>query len=360
MSASGETTATAVSVGAEGPYHALRIGRIVEETADARSFVLEIPDSLRDAFAYRSGQFLTFRIPVAGERLVRCYSLASSPGVDSEHKVTVKRIEEGRVSNWMNESLAVGDTLETMRPAGIFCLQERSTPLVLFGGGSGITPLVSIVKTALATTSRSLRLLYVNRDRESIIFREELDALAARYPDRFELIHRLDDEHGFADAEVVKRVAGDVSEADFYVCGPGLFMDIVEETLRSLGVASERFFIERFVSLSGGEEGETSPAVAPAEGDATPATIAVTLDGETREIPYVAGQTILEAARAAGMEPPFACEEGYCSCCMAKLAEGRVRMNMNDALDDEQVGEGWVLTCQSVPQTQAIKIEYPD
>lgn len=283
MSADGGIIATTGSVGAHGPYHALRIVRIIDETADARSFVLAIPEELRSLFAYRAGQFLTFRVTVNGERFVRCYSLASSPEVDAEHKVTIKRIDEGRVSNWMNETLSAGDDLETMRPAGVFCLQERTTPLVLFSGGSGITPVISIVKTALASTERRVRLVYANRDRESIIFRGELDALASRYATRFELFHRLDVEEGFIDSAAVRGYVGSEAGADFYVCGPTAFMDTVEATLQELGVDSDRLLIERFVSLSG--DGTEAAATAPAEGDAAPANVQVTLDGETRDIP---------------------------------------------------------------------------
>ena len=134
--------------GASGPYHRLQVARVIDETADARSFVFEIPEALRERFVYRAGQFLTFRVEVGGHRLVRCYSLASAPGLDREHKVTVKRVVDGRVSNWMNDRVAAGDTLEVMHPAGIFCLRERITPIVLFGGNSGLYPINTPASTA--------------------------------------------------------------------------------------------------------------------------------------------------------------------------------------------------------------------
>lgn len=361
MSAETEQPATARSIGATGPYHSLRVARVIEETADARSFVLEIPDELVERFGYRAGQFLTFRVSVDGDRLVRCYSLASSPDAEREHKVTVKRIEDGRVSNWVNDHLTVGDSLEAMRPAGVFCLSDRATPVVLFGAGSGITPVISLLKSVLVSTSRRVELVYANRDRESIIFRRELDDLAARYPERLRLVHRLDSESGFIDREDVLSYIGECLDADFYVCGPTEFMDTVEGTLGDLGIDPRQVFVERFVSLS---DGDSSPAAASGrareDGDAVPAVVAIALDGERREVPYVAGQTLLASARAAGFEPPFACEEGYCSCCMAKLAKGTVRMLANDALDDDQVAEGWVLTCQSIPTAEEIEVEYPD
>jgi 3-ketosteroid 9alpha-monooxygenase subunit B len=361
MSAETERPATAESIGATGPYHSLRIARVIDETSEARSFVLEIPDEIAERFAYRAGQFLTFRVLVDGHRLVRCYSLASSPDADREHKVTVKRIEDGRVSHWLNDRLEVGDTLETMRPAGVFCLQDRTTPVVLFGAGSGITPVISLLKSLLVNTARRVQLVYANRDRDSIIFGRELDDLAALHPERLRLVHRLDSESGFIDRKSVCGYVGEGLDADFYVCGPAVFMDTVEGALGDLGIDAQQIFIERFVSLS---DGDAAPAAASAgvreDGDAAPSVLAIALDGERREVPYTAGQTLLEAARAGGLEPPFACEEGYCSCCMAKVAKGSVRMLANDALDDDQVAEGWVLTCQSIPTADEIEIEYPD
>lgn len=339
---------------ASGPYHRLRVARVVEETADARSIVLEIPRELAERFAYRSGQFLTFRVEVAGQRLVRCYSLASAPGLDGEPKVTVKRVAEGRVSNWMNDHVAAGDVLEVMQPAGVFVLRDRTTPIVLFGGGSGITPVISILKTALATTKRPVKLVYANRDEASIIFAKELEAIAARHPDRFELVHRLDVVHGFVDADRVVAEVGPRTDADFYVCGPGPFMDVVEQGLKRLGVAADRIFIERFTSSA------DAPGASAAVDSAGGFKVTVKLDGKETVIEMGAGETVLAAARRIGLEPPFACEEAYCGCCMAKVVSGRVEMKMNDGgIDQRQIDEGYVLTCQGVPKGDA-RVEWPD
>jgi len=227
---------------------------------------------------------------------------------------------------------------------------------VLFGGGSGVTPVISILKSALATTERSVKLVYANRDADSIIFRAELDELVARYAGRLEVVHRLDVDSGFIDQDAVRSYIGDALESDFYVCGPGAFMDTVEATFDALAIDRSQIFIERFVSLSASEE----PGEALEAGDAASGTISIQLDGEQKTVPYAAGQTLLEAARAGGLEPPFACEEGYCSCCMAKLVKGSVRMLANDALDEAQVEEGWVLTCQSIPTDDDLEVEYPD
>lgn len=344
----------ASAAGASGPYYPLRVARVIDETADARSFVFEIPEALRERFAYRAGQFLSFRIEVDGHRLVRCYSLASAPGEGAPHKVTVKRVADGRVSNWMNDHVAAGDTLEVMHPAGVFCLRERTTPIVLFGGGSGITPVISILKTALATGKRPVKLVYANRDEASIIFAAELEAIRKAHPDRFELVHRLDVVHGFVDAARVIEEVGKRTDADFYICGPGPFMDVVEQGLQRLGVASDQIFIERFTS-------PTDAPVAAAPVDAAGATkITVKLDGKETVIAMAEGETVLAAARRAGLEPPFACEEAYCGCCMAKVVAGQVEMRMNDGgIDQRQIDEGYILTCQGIPKGDA-RIEWPD
>ena len=339
------------------PYHALRVAAVVDETPDARSFVLEIPAGLRETFEYRAGQFLTFRLPVGEERLVRCYSLASAPGVDAEHKVTVKRVAGGRASNWLNDTVRAGDTLEVMKPAGRFCLEPRPTPLVLFAGGSGITPILSLAKTALASTSRRVRLVYANRDEKSVIFKSELDALAASHGGRFHVEHRYDDTHGFLDATEARRQAGADLGADFYVCGPGPFMEIVESTVLGAGLPADQFFIERFEYAS---EGVPAEAAAPAPGGEETAVYTITLDGETLEVPCAPGETIVEAARRAGLDPPTSCEEGYCACCMARLEQGEGAMKANDVLDPAQLEEGWVLTCQFVPAAARGRIRYPD
>ncbi len=338
--------------------HELRVRRIVQETSDARSIVLEIPEELQSRFAYRAGQFLSFKIPYRGVILVRSYSLCSSPDCETEHKIAVKRVDDGRISNWMHDELREGDTLMVTPPAGFFLLNRESRKIVLFSGGSGITPVISIIKSALATGDRRLKLIYANRNAESIIFKDELESLTARHPDRFELVHSFDDVDGFLDVDRVKGYAEGETGSDFYLCGPGPFMATVEAALEEVGVHMDRIHVEHFAS-------PTDPTAVAEETSSTadetaPETITIVLDGETHEVPYTAGERVLQAARRAGLEPPFSCEEGYCSCCMAKLAEGRVMMVANDCLTPELLKEGWVLTCQSRCISAKVRVEYPD
>ena len=337
----------------------LCVANVIDETHDSRSLVFEIPAELAERFRYRPGQFLSFKIPYAGHVLTRSYSLASSPDSDREHKVTIKRVEDGRISNWMNDQVEAGTRLMVVPPAGTFVLNDSDCGIVLFGGGSGITLVISIIKSALAATRRSMKLIYANRDVRSIIFKAELDELVRTHPDRLKVVHRLDEVDGFLDRDDVKRHVGSEVESDFYLCGPGPLMAIVEEALRELHVDHELVHVERFVSPP--DPGlHVEGAIPEVSDESVPDTITIVLDGETREVPYQTGEKILRAVRAAGLDAPYSCEEGYCSCCMAKLAAGEVKMDTNDCLPKGLLDEGWVLTCQARCVSGKIRIEYPD
>lgn len=342
-------------------YHPLRVARVVPETADARSFVVEVPPELAAVFRYQAGQYLTFKISFEGKELLRCYSLSSCPDTDREHKVTVKRIADGRISNWLNDHLREGDTLRVLPPAGRFVLRQADCDLLLFSGGSGITPVLSLIKSALLNTRRRMKLVYANRDEASIIFRAELDRLAASHPGRLEVVHSLDVRDGFLTRERVRAHLAGREGADVYICGPSAFMDVVEDTLDEAGQPRERRWIERFVSPEDPDahkDDDPARAAAAEQGGAGCETLVVTVDGQTHEIPYPQGRTVLQAAREAGLQPPFSCEDGYCSCCMAKLRDGEVAMRKNDCLTERDLSDGWVLTCQSVPQTRKVTIDW--
>jgi len=337
-------------------FHAVRIGRVVEETTEARSFVLDVPGELAEGFAYEAGQFCTFRVWIDGQPHLRCYSMSSTPGVDAELQVTVKRVAGGLVSNWMLDHLQAGDEVDVTLPAGVFRLTDRTAEVVAFAGGSGITPVLSIIKAALATTERPVRLLYANRDASSTIFRAALDELAQAHPDRLRVEHHHDEPRGFLEADAIRRFANGASSADVYVCGPGPFMDLVEGTLLDGGVDGSQIHIERFTPAEPVVD-EPPAGTGDAEEDA-PAMVTIELDGKTDSVEHRAGTTILQTARQMGMSPPFSCEAGSCATCMGRLLEGTVRMICNNALTDEEVEEGWILTCQSVPTSARIQVRY--
>jgi ferredoxin-NADP reductase len=330
-------------------YHPLAVVDVLDETADARSFVLEIPQPLVETFRYAAGQFCTFRADVGGEPVVRSYSMSSSPDTGDRFTVTVKRVPGGRMSNWMNDALAVGDSIEVMRPAGRFVLRASGGPIVAFAGGSGVTPILSIVKSALATTEREIALVCANRDPGSVLFAAELERLRAGSGGRLTVHHHLDSERGFLDAAGCAALVGDWMDADFYICGPAPYMDVVQEGLAQRGVAPSQVFVESF---------DLPDAAAAAAEPSHTESVVIRLERRRHVVRYEPGDTILEAARRAGLRAPFSCERGNCATCMAHLDEGRVAMRVNNVLSAEEVAAGWVLTCQAVPLTREVVVDY--
>ncbi|MET0728498.1 MAG: ferredoxin--NADP reductase [Acidimicrobiales bacterium] len=335
---------------------------VVQETADTRSYVLEVPPELEEDFVYRPGQFCTFRIHVDGEELLRSYSMSSAPETDRDLAVTVKRVPGGMVSNWFHDHVAEGDVLETTKPAGVFCAQDSDRLVVAFCGGSGVTPVMSITKSLLAATQRPVKLLYANRDRESVIFHDELQQLVARHPDRLQVHHHLDAVAGFVDPDLISEFIAGTRDADFYICGPGPFMDLVEGTLLEMGVAADRIFIERFENAgqalhSAATDQIDAEAAADADSE-VPETVTVTLKGKRHDIAYKPGDTVLETARRGGLQAPFSCESGNCATCMALVGEGSATMRANNALTPDEVAEGWILTCQALPKGRTFSVEY--
>lgn len=340
-------------------HHKLRVKEVVRETHDASSFVLDVPAELATTFRYRPGQFCTFRVPVDGVDQVRSYSMSSAPATDADLTVTVKRVEGGVVSNWFLDHLRAGDIIEVTKPAGVFCVRESADgPVLGFCGGSGVTPVMSITKHVLAGTNRPVRILYANRDRGSVIFAAAFDGLGSGNGARLEVRHHLDDAGGFLSADAIKAFAGtDAGDADCYVCGPGPFMDLVEGVLRELGVPPDRIFIERFLVEQ--QEKDVAATAGVEDADASlPEEVTVILGGKKSVCRYQPGDTLLETARRGGLRPPFSCEAGNCATCMAFLKEGTVRMRANNALTPEEVEEGWVLTCQSLPSGETVTVEY--
>jgi 3-ketosteroid 9alpha-monooxygenase subunit B len=348
---------------APGPrFHRLAVRAVVPETAEARSFVLDVPDDLAPTFSYRAGQFCTFRVSVGGRAHLRCYSMSSSPEAGDPLTVTVKRVPGGAVSNWMIDQLAPGDEVDVTPPAGVFCLDEppgSGDDVVAFAGGSGITPVFSVIKTALASGRRRVRLFYANRGPAAVIFDRPLDRLAAAQPERLEVLHHLDDECGLVSAGEVADFVGPAAAAEYFVCGPQPFMDIVTAVLGDRAVPPGRLRLERFDPLPGGTPtGDDRPG-----GDGVGVEVGVEVVirlGRRREVAtHRPGTTILQTARQVGLAPPYSCEAGNCATCMARLVRGTATMHANNALTDEEVADGWVLTCQAVP-TSPLEVVYDD
>jgi 3-ketosteroid 9alpha-monooxygenase subunit B len=334
-------------------YHQLRIARIVQETPDARSFVFDVPAGLADQFRYRAGQFLTFKVAHPDGAFNRCYSLSSAPESDGQLKVTVKRVAGGKGSNWFNDRLVEGGTIEVMPPAGRFVLGDGEAPLLLFGGGSGITPMISLIKSALKTGKRRIRLLYANRDKASIIFHAELEQLVKTHPGQLEVIHHLDSENGFATPATIAAALKGFEDAEAYLCGPTHFMGLVDGALLAAGMPAQRIRIERFEA-----SGNDAVPVEPADGEVIPSHITIHIEGKAHKVPYQKGQTILVAARAAGLNPLSSCEEGFCASCAAKRIKGKVVLANNDIYSAEDLANNWILTCQGHCFGEEVEITY--
>jgi 3-ketosteroid 9alpha-monooxygenase subunit B len=326
------------------------VTRIIKETADTRTFVL---DPHEQPFAYRAGQFCTFRVTVDGEDLYRSYSMSSAPETDSELMTTVKRVAGGRVSNWMVDNVVEGDELTMTRAAGTFVLSPSSVPLLAFAGGSGITPILSLAKSALATTDRVVRILCADRDRASVIFEAVIDELVERYPGRVSVDRHIDVEHGLLEPDAVTKFVGSDTDAECYVCGPEGFMAVVRSALPD----EARVLVEDFDASPPVKTAATEVADG-AHGGAAGGTVTIHLERKKVSVPQVAGETLLETARRAGLSPPFSCEAGNCGTCMARLTEGSATMRTNDVLEDDELADGYILTCQAVPDTPSVTVQY--
>ena len=326
------------------------VTRIVKETADSRTYVLAPEDR---PFSYRAGQFCTFKVTIDGDDLYRSYSMSSAPETDTELMTTVKRVNGGKVSNWLIDNVVEGDELTLTRAAGTFVLGQSSAPLLAFAGGSGVTPILSLAKSALASTDRSVRLLCADRDRSSAIFDAVLDDLVERYPGRISVQRHLDDEHGLLDSAGVQTFVGDDTGADCYVCGPEGFMAVVRSALPD----TANVLIEDFDASPPVKS--PAPEVSEPAGDVdSGGTVTIRLDRKKATVPRVPGETLLESARRAGLSPPFSCEAGNCGTCMAKLIDGEATMRTNDVLEEDEIADGYILTCQAVPDTASITVLY--
>ncbi|WP_030169854.1 ferredoxin--NADP reductase [Spirillospora albida] len=336
-----------------------RVVEVVRETADANSLVLEPAEGDRERFTYRPGQFLTIRVPCGDGYAARCYSLCSSPVAGDRMKVTVKRVEGGLGSNWICDNVTAGDVLEVLRPAGTFTPASLDEDVLLLAGGSGITPVMSILKSVLAGGRGSVALLYANRDENSVIFAEELRELVAAHGDRLTVVHWLQTVQGLPTPAALRGLARPYGGRQAFVCGPEPFMALAEETLPDLGI---RVHVERFFSLtgdpfaepeaSGGAEGEdTGGAAAEVEVEAE-------LDGATTTLPWQASEVLLDALLRAGVDAPFSCREGSCSACACVVLEGEVALDANTVLDEQDLADGLILACQARPVSDRLKISY--
>ena len=333
---------------------------VIAETTDAKTFILEIPPAGPELFRYESGQFLTVRAAVDGRTEQRCYSLSSLHDHDPDLKITVKRVPYGPVSNWMFDSLKPGDLLEVMRPAGFFTSRRPDHDLALYAAGSGITPIISIAKSRLYRhASAKVFLFYANRDEQSVILRVELNALANQFAGRFRIIHWLESVQGLPHPALIAAFSEALISNEHFICGPTPFMDSVAAMLGDLGVDRHLIHLERFTFAPI----KDTAAVVPPKPDQTSAlsgetTLEVTLDGETSKLQWKADEMLIDALEGAGFSPPYSCRSGSCGACICTLDSGEIKMLHNEMLDDVDIAEGLILSCQARPLSPEVKVTF--
>ncbi|HEY6978554.1 MAG TPA: 1,2-phenylacetyl-CoA epoxidase subunit PaaE [Chitinophagaceae bacterium] len=352
-------------------FEKIRIKQLKKETPDCVSIVFDIPQELQEKFFYKHGQHLTMRTFIDGEEIRRSYSLCSSP-LENEWRVAVKKAEGGLFSSYVNTVLKTGDILEVMPPLGHFYTEvdpAHKKSYVAFAAGSGITPVLSIIKTVLSTEpNSSFTLIYGNRNRTSIIFREQLEALKNKYIDRFSLIHVLSREmtdaainHGRIDATkctlLFQKVA-DINADEFFICGPEEMIFAVKDFLQKQGVEEKKIHFELFTTPGINQKIKTKTKKQE-QGEKAKSQVTARLDGIMFgfEADYD-GDAILDAALKQGADLPYSCKGGMCCTCKAKLLEGEVEMDVHYGLEAEEIEQGFILTCQSHPKTEKVVIDF--
>jgi ring-1,2-phenylacetyl-CoA epoxidase subunit PaaE len=350
-------------------FHRLAVNDLRREASDAVSMTFTIPKDLESDYSFTPGQYLTLRTTLDGEEVRRSYSICSGPD-DGEIRIAVKKVDGGAFSNWAAEELKRGDKLDVMTPTGRFGVippADAARIHVGFAAGSGITPILSIVKGVLAREPNSrFFLFYGNRSTANIMFLEAIEELKDRFIDRLSIFHVISGEdqdipilHGRLDGEKVRVLLRSLVPSEsvdhVFICGPLGMSEEIETTCRSLGIADDGIHVERFVSEYGGKPRPKKVIAA----DAPPKAIAsLIIDGKRRDVPVAEDEAILDAALRAGVDLPFACKGGMCSTCRAKLVEGEAPMDVNYSLEPWELSAGFVLTCQAKPSSERVVVDY--
>ena len=344
----------------------LEVTDVVTETDDARSLVFAVPTGgdgpavPAERLRYAPGQFLTLRVPSDRTGSVaRCYSLCSSPFSDESLTVTVKRTVDGYASNWLCDHAHPGMKIHVLAPSGTFVPKTLDDDFLLIAGGSGITPMMAICKAALSQGSGQVTLIYANRDEKSVIFAAALRDLTAAYPDRLSVVHWLESVQGLPSAAGLARLAAPHTGRQAFICGPGPFRGAAQEALEAVAMPAGQVHVEVFKSL------ESDPFAAIViddadEGDEPPATVVVTLDGQTQEVTWPRRAKLLDVLLDKGLDAPFSCREGHCGACAVVKKSGEVEMEINDVLEQSDLDEGLILSCQALPKSDSVEVTYDE
>lgn len=353
-------------------FHSLKVKDIRRETTDAVSIAFDVPAQVQHEFQFKQGQYITLKLTINGEELRRSYSICTSPYSEKELRVAVKEVSDGRASVFLNRTLKVGDVLEVMTPMGNFnsvLSGNNKKSYVLFAGGSGITPMMSILKSVLYIEKQShVTLVYANRDEDSVIFAADIRKIAEDYADKVKVVNVYDNpktqvsdlQKGLLTVDRVKAIIenyGGVNADEYFICGPGPMMENIKQALEGLHIAKEKIHIEYFSAVA--------DAVAKAEN--TAAVVGAPVNSQITVIQYgfetqmtlnTEGLSILDAAIEAGVDAPFSCKGAVCCTCRAKVLEGKVKMDANFALTEAEVEDGYILTCQAHPLSEKVVVDF--
>lgn len=353
-------------------FHSLPVSRVQQETPDAVSVTLDVPAELKHAFVFQPGQYLTLRLMIDGQPINRSYSFCSSPATGEGLTIGVKRVPGGKVSTYIHDQLKAGMTLDVMEPMGNFHIplgQTAARQFVLIGGGSGITPLLSILKSVLTLEPNAkITLFYGNRNRDSVMFYNQLQELSATSGGRLQLVHVWDDGQtavkGPMDAATIARLLADLSfplaDAEYFICGPSPMMKAAEQTLLGHSVSAAKIHIEYFTAKDDADKQAADVGVSVADEPPFTGIAQVTLifDGQEKQLQVSEKETILNAALDKGYDPPYSCMVAACCTCRAKLIQGKVEMDDRESLTDAEIAKGYVLTCQAHPKSAAITLNF--
>lgn len=334
-------------------FYQVPVAEVVSETDQACSVVFAVPDELAREFAYRPGQFLTIRVPVPdGGSVARCYSLCSSPFTGEPLAIAVKRMPSGIASNWIADQVTAGTVLDVLPPAGTFVPRSLDADFLLIAGGSGITPVMSILKSALRSGRGRAVLIYANADERSVIFGSKLRDLQETATGRLVIVHWLDAVQGPPSPAALRELCRPYASYEAFVCGPDPYMTAARQALSELGVPAPRVHVERFLSLA------DNPFEARADIGGIAAILEIDLDDEKHKLDWPPGQRMLDVMINAGLDAPYSCREGVCGACACRLLSGKVEMAHNEVLEDADLAEGYVLACQSIALTDQVSVDY--
>ncbi|MFD3745828.1 2Fe-2S iron-sulfur cluster-binding protein [Nocardia sp. NPDC058633] len=328
---------------------------VIQETADAVSLTLDTVAGPSASFDYRPGQFLTLRVPCSDGPLTRCYSLSSAPHSPTRPTITVKRVPDGRASNWICDNAATGTLFDVLPPAGSFVPRDWTAPFLLVAAGSGITPIISILRTALALHDNPITVAYANRCAESVIFARDLDALARRHPDRLTITQWLESESGRPTEAALRSWLTAPAESHAYLCGPAPFMAAARGALIANGLAAPHIHTETFTSLTTDAFSAPAPAICDS---ASSSTATVELDDEVHSITWPRDAVLLDVLLARGLDVPYVCREGTCGGCAYTLRRGDVHLRENHTLDEYDLARGVRLACQSLPRSGILDLAF--